>query len=197
MTGGLANHLVFVGPGRAPPHGRIGNGIHMNHNSPILRLTRPEPRRPLSMRAYAETATVGAVMTAPLCVYEGVLLDDARRMLADNRFSAATVVDPAGIAIGFVTPRDLMRDGPPGSGGAGAGAAPRVSRVERAVRDVMMPFAFTVRLGTSIATAARLMVCEGISHLPVVDRVCRVVGMVSALDLVRLAVSSAASGEGP
>jgi CBS-domain-containing membrane protein len=138
-----------------------------------------------------EGATVAAVMSAALCIHDDTPIDSVRWLFDDQGVSAVAVVDPAERAIGFITPRDLMVEDPTEEWAARGSVPPgfHVEPVPRFARDVMMPFAFSVAPSTPIISAARLMVFEGISHLAVLDRANRVVGLVSALDVVKRAVT--------
>jgi len=57
-------------------------------------------------------------------------------------------------------------------------------------RDIMNSHVISVRRGSSVAAAARLMLEHGINSLPVVDQAGRVVGMVGIRDVLRVPVPS-------
>lgn len=140
-----------------------------------------------------EAATVAAVMSAAVCVRDTTTVDAVRVLFSDHRVTAVAVVDPDGSPIGFLTPRDLVTgciDDLDECERVSDDAGLRYEAMPRPVRDVMMPFAFTIDERTPLDTAAKLMACEGISHVAVIDRARRVVGLVSALDVVRRVVTT-------
>lgn len=116
--------------------------------------------------------TLTDVMGDAACVHAGTPIAAIRRLFADHRVGGVVAVDDLGRPIGFVTPRDLVDEVAPTEPPARA-------------QDVMMPVTFTLPEHAPWSLAARLMTTEGISHLIVVDRARRVVGTVSALQLVR------------
>jgi CBS domain-containing protein len=153
-----------------------------------LRSLRPERHRTTNRQRMSDAASVAAVMSAAVCVHETASVDTLKSLFLDNRVSAVAVVDPQGTPIGIVTPRDLMMEEPVEAHECelvpDTTDGLRFECTPRAVRDVMMPFAFSVDETTTLTTAAQLMVFEGISHIAVIDRDHRVVGVVSALDVV-------------
>jgi CBS domain-containing protein len=117
---------------------------------------------------------VGSIMTAtPVCVRPDVRLNDVTDLLLERGFSAVPVVDPEGRAIGIVSKTDLLRH-----------ARERGAR-DAIVERVMMPIVFAVEETASMGDAAALMAGEGVHRLPVIDVEGKVVGVLSALDLVR------------
>jgi CBS domain-containing protein len=128
-------------------------------------------------------------MTAASCTGPETSLEALSMVFTDQRVGAVVVVNAARVPLGIVTPRDLAAandaalddDGGPLDTELGLRAVP----AERRAGDIMMPLVFTVHTQTPVLVASRLMVVEGVTHLPVVDRKRAVVGMISALDLVR------------
>jgi CBS domain-containing membrane protein len=82
--------------------------------------------------------------------------------------SAAPVLDEATRAVGFVSLRDLVTQ-PPG----------------RSIAEVMTSPATIISADVTIQEAGHVLAMTGYHHLPVVDASARVVGFVSALDVVR------------
>jgi CBS domain-containing protein len=118
------------------------------------------------------------------------------RLFLEHGTSAAPVVDAAGMPVGIVSKTDIVRDF------AEQGRRRREPRREtsefdselppavepeagRRVRHVMTPVARFVTAETSIARAAAIMAYERIHRVVVVDRDYRVVGVLSALDVLR------------
>jgi CBS domain-containing protein len=96
----------------------------------------------------------------------------ARAELLDRAIPGAPVVDRDGHSVGVLTYAELLR-------AAEVGAPPSAL-----VGDVMLRRAFAVADTAPIAEVAAVMAAEGVTLVPVVARDGRVVGIVTALDLV-------------
>lgn len=115
------------------------------------------------------------------------------RALEQDRISGVPVLDGNGVLIGVVSEADLVRTG---LAGGGRGAVRRVRRwfrigrtrrpVGASARDLLTGPPVTVSADASVAEAARLLTRHGIKRLPVVDGAGRLVGIVSAGDLLRV-----------
>lgn len=120
-------------------------------------------------------------------------LETAAALLLEREVGALVVVDAQQHAIGILTPAELARDraltraeGP----AAGDGEwpedptlrviAPEVLRVH----DVMVPLPTSVPDYASVARASAIMAEEGLVYLPVVGHDGRLVGVVTALDVL-------------
>jgi CBS domain-containing protein len=122
----------------------------------------------------AAAASVGAIMsTAPLCVRDDVTVAAMTSLLLEHGYSAVPVVDASGRALGIVSKTDLL--GHHRTGG----------RPDATAEQVMMPMVFAVEESAPIGDAAALMAGERVHRLPVIDGEGAVVGILSALDLVR------------
>jgi len=116
------------------------------------------------------------------------------RALDHDRISGVPVVDGDGVLVGVVSEADLLRNGlaRDGRGGVarlarrwlGLGRSGKPAGV--AARDLLTSPAVTVTADASVAEAARLLDRHGIKRLPVVDGAGRLVGIVSAGDLLRV-----------
>jgi len=95
-----------------------------------------------------------------------------RTLLVDRGFGGVPVVDAEGKPIGVVTKTDLLR------------AEERGDGAESQVHAIMTDLAIAVHEGMSIAQASALMAYEGVHRIPVVDDEQRVVGVLSALDVL-------------
>lgn len=93
---------------------------------------------------------------------------DWRRLFDETGYSRFPVVDEWQRIIGMVTAKDVV------------GASPK-----QMIEKVMTRQPNTVQLNTSIATAAHLMVWEGIELLPVVDHHRKLVGVISRKDVLQ------------
>lgn len=116
------------------------------------------------------STTVEEVM-APVTIVIGprATVARARRIMKLEKVHALPVVDTFNAPLGVITSTDLMTGHPPGR---------RVSRV-------MTPGLITIGRNASVAAAARSMRKNRVHHLVVVQAG-RVVGITSALDLLRL-----------
>ncbi|MFO0572110.1 MAG: CBS domain-containing protein [Polyangiaceae bacterium] len=149
----------------------------------------------------AETTVVSEVMTRNVvCVPPELGVEALTSLFLERGISGAPVVDGAGRALGVVSKTDVLRDyadrgetaevGKPEvhQGGISAeldrGMHVQALR-EPTVRDVMTPLAFTLPESASIARASALMALEGVHRVPVVTSAGKVVGILSALDVLR------------
>ena len=150
-------------------------------------------------------APVTAAMSREVvCVREDTSIEALRDLFIDRHISGVPVVDELGHPVGVVSKTDLVRDGAldelgydhDEDGGAliarSQGVPYRLEpgfhleRVPRAtVRDIMTPFSFALPQSATLAEAAALMAYEGVHRLLIVGPDGTVVGLVTALDLVR------------
>ena len=124
------------------------------------------------MHSDAARTPLATVMTGDvICVRPGLAIDTLAALFIDRGIAGAPVVDETGRAIGVVSKSDLVQ------------AA--LEREEGTVADIMMPIAFTLPETASLSHAAALMAFEGVHRLPVVASDGTIVGIVSAMDVVR------------
>lgn len=127
------------------------------------------PRRRVRRPTDGDRTPLSAVMSGDIvCVSPDLPVQSLVLLLVDRGFSGVPVVDSAGKPIGVVSKSDLVV-------GDRAGV----------VRDIMMPIAFTLPESASLSHAAALMAYENIHRVPVVAADGTVVGIVSAMDIVR------------
>jgi CBS domain-containing protein len=160
----------------------------------------PTIRRPTM---YAETAE--ELMTPnPVSIREEAMISEAIALLTDKGFSAAPVIDKAGRPVGVVSRADIVvhdRE-----------KIPRLTPVpddyykseltinsgeylnegfqvetgdDTRVRDIMTPVVFSVTPETSAARVIEDMVALKVHRLFVVDKTGVLVGVISALDVLR------------
>lgn len=146
------------------------------------------------------------VMTKdPKTASEDWSLEQLARFFVDHSISGAPVVTPRGKVVGVVSVTDLVRaqsereSAPPEehdfyARSFEADFSPEdlkdlrlVQESHRRVRDVMTPCVFDVNEDTPVAQIAEQMV-RGRIHRVFVSREDKIVGVVSALDLLRLLV---------
>jgi len=122
-------------------------------------------------------------------------------LFLERGFSGAPVIDDSGRAVGIVSKTDLLRESferadgttedEPASINRGGIEMPlgRGMHTQRGTgitaRDVMTPLAFTLPESASVARASALMAHEGVHRVPVVTEAGKVVGILSAMDVLR------------
>lgn len=160
------------------------------------------PRRPPGQLAGpAESTPVSEAMTHQVVsVPPDLGVEALMALFLERGISGAPVVDPSGSVLGVVSKTDLLRDfvdrgdtlemgSPEVSSGGIRASLDRGMHVEQyedaTVRDVMTPLAFTIPSSASIARASALMALEGVHRVPVVSESGKVVGILSALDVLR------------
>ena len=134
----------------------------------------------------------------PISLREDVTIPEAVALMTDRGFSAAPVIDEAGRPIGVLSHTDVMihereqvRHALPAED---APADRRQARHEgfsieiadsTCVRDIMTPTVFTVKMSTPAADVVKRMCDLKVHHLFVVDDDDSLIGVVSAVDIVR------------
>ena len=135
----------------------------------------------LQLQCDTEVLTARDLMTDnPVSIRADSTVPEAIRLLAGRGISGAVVIGESGRPIGVVTDTDVLiheheRLERPNSERSDLGL----------VRDVMTPAVFTVRPTTSARLVAEQMVALNVHRLFVVDETNVVVGVVSALDILR------------
>jgi CBS-domain-containing membrane protein len=144
-----------------------------------------EPLLPESLDALkphdADGTRVTALMTANVvCVSPDVGVAEVARLLTEKGVSGLPVVDESGHPVGVVSRTDLVRLQVLGEGPAG-----KLVHGAETAADLMTPVTFSLREHASVAQAAALMAFEGIHRVPIVSDANRVVGILSATDVMR------------
>jgi CBS-domain-containing membrane protein len=145
--------------------------------------------------AAALHAPVSAIMqTDVACVEEDLGEEELITFFVVRGVHAAPVVGKDACLCGFVSLVDVQRrdgseEAPPrvelrGGGGYALGRGFH-SQPARTVADLMTKPAISLAASAQLTQAAALMAFEGVSRLPVVDEEQHVVGLLSALDLLR------------
>jgi CBS domain-containing protein len=163
------------------------------------------------------TAPVSDVMTRRvICVRTTLSARGVLMVLVEHGISGAPVVDAAGRPVGMVSITDLLREEydqiedeedellpffareavDRHRASPGPGAPARLT-----AEEIMTPSVFSVREEATVADAAVEMARRGVHRVPVISRDGAVVGMVSALDVMRWMApgltSQAGAGETP
>ncbi len=151
-----------------------------------------------------KTMTARDVMSSPvLTIEDSATIEELSTLLTENAISGVPVVDGRGRLVGVVTLTDIAEQAPEGEGEyerpGWFHAAWRdrlnpedlqglhVEERTRLVRDIMTPAVYTVPQETPVREVARTMTAGRIHRLLVTSEG-RVVGIVSALDLLKLLI---------
>jgi CBS domain-containing protein len=161
-------------------------------------------REETTARRPAAEKTAAELMTAnPLSISAGAPVEEVVAFLADTGYSAAPVIDEAGRPVGVVSRTDVVvydrarfaaQADVPGyydradlAERRGAGPAARSAPPAGAVRaiDLMTPAVFSVAPDTPVGRVAAQMVALNVHRLFVLGEGGVLVGVISALDLLR------------
>lgn len=139
----------------------------------------------------------------PISLREDATLPEALALMTDRGFSAAPVIDEAGRPIGVLSRTDVLihereqvRHALPAEDAYAEGRQSRHEgfSIEIAdstrVRDIMTPTIFTVNVNTSAADVVKRMCELKVHQLFVVDDDNSLVGVISALDIVRSLIAT-------
>jgi CBS domain-containing protein len=156
---------------------------------------------PPHLTAWAETAA-DLMMPNPMSIRGEATVREAVEMLTDHGFSAAPVIDEAGRPVGVVSRADiLVHDRELGqkqgaaayyepadltTGGERLGPGFHALGMDGTlVRDIMTPAVFSVAPTTPAAKVVEQMVALRVHRLYVVEEDGTLVGVISALDVLR------------
>ncbi|MEM1521036.1 MAG: CBS domain-containing protein [Candidatus Korarchaeum sp.] len=109
----------------------------------------------------------------PLSLPDTATIDDAVKLMWENRIGSVLVVDGEGKLRGIVTQRDLLYAGYKGLIGKGV-----------SIKEIMSENPVTGKPTDSLEEATRRMRVNDVSHLPIVDDEGRPVGIFSMRDLI-------------
>lgn len=127
---------------------------------------------------------VADIMTArPVVVHIDDTVEHARRMFHLHGFHHLLVTNGRRLA-GVISDRDLLRHISPFVGKM-AERPQDIQTLERRLHQVMTRALITVTTDTEVVSAARTMICNKVSCLPVLDEQGAVAGIVTWRDLVR------------
>ncbi len=126
----------------------------------------------------ADTVPASWIMSRDVvCARDDLDVDALVDLVVRRRIGCVPVVDRDGCPIGMVTKQDLVEQ-------LLASKNPEVPP-PLSVRQLMMPLAFTLDERATVAHVATMMSVEGVHHVPIVAESGCLIGMVSALDIVR------------
>jgi CBS domain-containing protein len=140
----------------------------------------------------AERTPISEVMHShPHWVTEQQLVRELVSLFLDQGIGAAPVVDDNGKPIGLVSKTDVVREIKDGHRAHRPEIDTHVQpwwdedRLSQlTVGEIMTPTLYTFSPSTTVADATAAMAFEGMHHLPVVEDSGKLVGMLSALDLL-------------
>jgi len=135
-----------------------------------------------------DAPTAADLMTAnPVSLLDTASVEEATAFLVDTGYSAAPVIDAAGRPVGVVSRTDIVvHDRELHSGARVVHVVPPTGKGDATrVRDLMTPAVFAVGPETPVEQVARQMAEMNVHRLFVVDGTGTLIGIVSALDLLR------------
>ena len=135
--------------------------------------------------AYDYTPLLDVMTKDVVCLSPEIDVATVARLLLERNIGGAPVVDADGRPVGVVSKTDVLRACCDAfSAGRSAAEAGREFAGLR-VADIMTPMAFSLPQGESVARAAAVMAFERVHRIPVVASDGKVVGLVSAIDVLR------------
>src|SRR5262249_47882848 len=151
------------------------------------------PTNPVAVRITLEAFTAADLMSDnPVSIRAEASVMEAVALLTDRGFSAAPVIDEAGRPVGVVSRADILvhdRESHRAPAFPEGRAMPEGFGVENCdpavVGDIMTPGIFAVTLDTPAASVVEQMLALHVHRLFVVDGDGLLVGVVSALDVLR------------
>jgi CBS domain-containing protein len=117
----------------------------------------------------------------PVVIAVDAPIEEAQRLLLDYEVTGLPVVDSSGTLVGVISQTDFMHLSDPE-----VGTLIRHKPTGIKVGEVMSRPAVTVVLSTPLREAARTMMDERVHRLVVVDDRQRPIGVLSAMDFVKL-----------
>lgn len=177
------------------PAQRSGKTAREPHATPLMDRVEVTP-----LPALDDTPVATIMSTRVVTFPNDMSIEAATALLLERGISGAPVVDEAGRPIGMVSKTDLLEalhgygDGDADDATAGpTGEVPKAlgegfhveQRSRIVVGDIMVPYLLAVSNRSPISLAAALMAYEGVHRLLVLDEANTMVGIVSALDVLR------------
>jgi CBS domain-containing protein len=155
--------------------------IYRGHGSHSVRVPLCDPGEPADAKVptIADRIPACQIMTRDvICAREDLDLGALLDLIVGRHIGCIPIVDERGHPLGMVTKLDLVelqlarRD-------------PDPQPLSTVAGQVMMPLALTLDEHTSVAHAAAMMAIEGVHHVPIVADTGCLIGVVSAMDIVR------------
>jgi CBS domain-containing protein len=152
--------------------------VDHNHGGSVIcePLALRQRRGDVDLAEAAARVPLGEVMRRrAIAVREDVDIETIERLILDERLGCVPVTSARGDVIGIVSGTDLLRRAADGTDEVPPATA----------RDVMTPGARCLPEDARLSQAIALMAVEGIAHLPVVDAMGALVGVVHEADALR------------
>lgn len=134
------------------------------------------------MATQTELAVADLMTLEPIVVDERAFIEDAETLLRDHRISGLPVVDEDGILVGVFSQTDVLHLMQPHVRDLIRGRSSRLR-----VGEVMSRPPVTVHALAPLHIAAQVMMEHDVHRVVAVDTVGRPIGVLSAMDFVRLA----------
>lgn len=164
-----------------------------------------KPKRPRSVPKHRAKITAGEIMNpSVVTVREDMTVRELAALLTENEITGAPVANRRGKLIGVVSVTDIAQSAAEGADFSPSGKGRefrkhdlegRASRIDLRemhvedeglpVREIMTPTVYTVPADTPVEKIARTMISGRIHRLLVTKRG-RIVGIITALDLLKL-----------
>jgi CBS domain-containing protein len=142
-------------------------------------MTKTKKKKEAALTLQAKTATE-LMSPNPISLRDDAPLKEAIANLVSKGFRAAPVIDQAGRPVGVLSSSDiLVHDREKSQFPSADGPGPT------RVRDLMTPAVFSVRADDSARSVVGQMAAMNVHQLYVVDRDGVLIGVISALDVVR------------
>jgi CBS domain-containing protein len=134
----------------------------------------------------AEHAPIKCVMSRDLvCALPDLEIATVVSLLVEQRLGCLPIVDERRHPIGVITKFDLVEQLDATMHLAGCGCPLPADLKAQTAGDVMMPIALTLDARATVAHASSMMISERMHHVLVVSETGELIGVVSALDVVR------------
>jgi CBS-domain-containing membrane protein len=142
-------------------------------------MTKTKKTKNLPLTLQAKTAAE-LMSPNPMSLREDAPIEEAIAKLVSKGFRAAPVIDAAGRPIGVLSTSDVLINEREKTQFPAKGAAPPTR-----VRDLMTPAVFSVRADDPVRGVVGQMAALNVHQLYVVDADGVLIGVISALDVVR------------
>jgi CBS domain-containing protein len=139
----------------------------------------------LMLRCELKDMVAEDLMTSnPVFIRGEATVDESLRLLADKGISGLVVIGDSGRPLGVLSATDLLIHERAKLGTVRESHAEREEKAV-AVKDIMTPAVFSVRLDTPASQVIEQMTALNVHRLFVVDDSETIVGVISALDILR------------
>jgi CBS domain-containing protein len=138
-----------------------------------------EPATKVVLRA---TNAAELMTPNPVSIRDTATVAEAIALFSSKRFHAAPVIDDAGRPVGVLSGSDILIHERERARFTSADAA---TSAQTLVRDIMTPVVFSLSPEASPRRVIEDMAALNVHHLYIVDRAGVLIGVISALDIIR------------